>query len=283
MFWGLDAGAWGEQAGTMPNIGPQNVTPGTTAQTITQGYHDGTGSVDGDPNLATGNIRSGVTIFGVSGAWSVVDTSSGDAVAGDILTGKTAWVDGAEVTGTASIPAYPGAVPKTGQTATVPINPAPAGSDGDLELGTAWPNPRFTDHGDGTVTDNLTGLIWLKNAYVANTTRTWAQAFADVAELNASGTMNSNASGDESNGGSHQTDWRLPNVRELQSLIDYGNFGPALPTGHPFTNVQNTWYWSSSTYAGDTGVACLVNLSTGLVNGGGKTFGYLVWPVRGGQ
>ena len=36
-----------------------------------------------------------------------------------------------------------------------------AGDDGDLEGGVAWPNPRFADNGDGTITDNLTGLIWL--------------------------------------------------------------------------------------------------------------------------
>ncbi len=51
VFWGLDSGAWGEQAGTLPNVGQQNVTPGTTAQAITQGYHNGAGSVDGDANL----------------------------------------------------------------------------------------------------------------------------------------------------------------------------------------------------------------------------------------
>ncbi|UCE55232.1 MAG: hypothetical protein JSV31_07260 [Desulfobacterales bacterium] len=36
--------------------------------------------------------------------------------------------------------------------------------DGDLEKGIVWPVPRFTDNEDGTVTDNLTGLVWLKNA-----------------------------------------------------------------------------------------------------------------------
>jgi len=148
LFWGLDAGAWGEQGGTMPNIGQQNVTPGTASQAITQGYHDGTGSVAGDADLVTGNIRSGVSIFGVSGSSSVVDTSSGDAVAGDVLTGKKAWVNGSEITGTAK----PAPVPKTGQTTSYA-----SGDDGDLELGTAWPSPRFTDHGNGTVTDNLTG------------------------------------------------------------------------------------------------------------------------------
>jgi hypothetical protein len=100
VFWGLDAGAWGEQTGTLPNVEQQNVTPGTVAQTITQGVHDGTGEVAGDSDLVTGNIRAGVTIFGVSGAASVVDTSSGTAAAAHIFTGRKAWVNGVEVTGT---------------------------------------------------------------------------------------------------------------------------------------------------------------------------------------
>ena len=54
---------------------------------------------------------------------------------------------------------YPAPVHKTGQTTSYAT-----GDDGDLEKGVAWPNPRFTDNSDGTVTDNLTGLIWLKNA-----------------------------------------------------------------------------------------------------------------------
>ncbi len=52
-----------------------------------------------------------------------------------------------------------GGVLKTGQTTTFAT-----GDDGDYQAGVPVPNPRFTDNGDGTVTDNLTGLTWLKNA-----------------------------------------------------------------------------------------------------------------------
>ncbi len=48
-------------------------------------------------------------------------------------------------------------VAKTGQTISYA-----ASDDGDIKPGVPWPNPRFTDNGDGTVTDNLTKLIWLK-------------------------------------------------------------------------------------------------------------------------
>lgn len=53
------------------------------------------------------------------------------------------------------------------------------GQDGDHLAGVAWPSPRFTNNGDGTVTDNLTGLIWLTNADCFGT-RTWTQALADA-------------------------------------------------------------------------------------------------------
>ncbi len=179
------------------------------------------------------------------------------------------------------------------QALTVPLDPAPEGSDGDLQLGRAWPNPRFTDHANGTVTDNLTGLIWLKNADVANTTTNWAAARDWVVELNTNGTMNGNAAGDTSNGGSHQTDWRLPSVMELRSLIALQYANPALcntagtekwSEGNPFTGVQSGNYWSSATYASNTDNAWFMDLGFGVVYHGWKSIARrYVWPVRGGQ
>jgi len=89
-----------EITGTMANIGAQNVTPGIAPITITAGYHSGEGSVAGDTDLATGNIRAGVTIFGVEGDPNVVNTADANAVAGDMLADKTAYVGGSKVTGT---------------------------------------------------------------------------------------------------------------------------------------------------------------------------------------
>lgn len=57
--------AWNVAAVT--NIGQQTITPATTNQTITEGYHNGTGYVHGDADLVAGNIKDGVSIFGVSG------------------------------------------------------------------------------------------------------------------------------------------------------------------------------------------------------------------------
>jgi hypothetical protein len=149
--------------------------------------------------------------------------------------------------------------------------------------GVALPDPRFADNGNGTVTDNLTGLIWLKNANCPNATRTWQTALDDVAQLNTNGTMNGNNCGDTSNEGSHQTDWRLPNINELNSLVDFAHFNPSLPSGHPFTNVANSFYWSSSPYANYSDGAWGVNFGYGGDSYSGKSSSYYVRAVRSGQ
>lgn len=112
-----------------------------------------------------------------------------------------------------------------------------------MKRGVAWPNPRFTDNGDGTVTDNMTGLIWFENAGCAELTD-WSTAVWACSKL---GTGDCGL-----NDGSNAGDWRLPNVRELQSLVDYGNSVPALPAGHPFINVNSHYYWTGTTTPGDT-------------------------------
>lgn len=171
---------------------------------------------------------------------------------------------------------------------------AGSGQDADILAGTAWPEPRFTDNGDGTITDNLTGLIWLQNANCANGTtnwppgtRDWPTALADVADLNTVGTMNGNDCGDISNGGGHQTDWRLPNYKELLSLIDFAHYSPALPVSHPFTGVIAYDYWTSTTSSRNLSTAWEVDMWDGYTQANPKTtpdLGYTnyVWPVRGG-
>ena len=62
------------------------------------------------------------------------------------------------------------------------------------------------------------------------------------------------------------SDWRLPNVRELQSLIDYGRYYPALPLGHPFIGVQSLNYRSSTTHVGYADRAWFVYLYHGNVS-----------------
>ena len=189
-------------------------------------------------------------------------------------------------------------VEKTGQTKCYnvygdEIDCTDTGQDGDLQKGVAWPEPRFTDNEDGTVTDNLTGLIWLQNANCAKGTVNWYTAIDYAAELcdgciNCFGTASDCGLSDDSEAG----DWRLPNVKELQSLIHYGVRNPALPntagTGKwseddPFSGVVSSYYWSSTTYAGNPGLAWYVYLYRGYVHRGNKDNNFYVWPVRGGQ
>ena len=137
--------------------------------------------------------------------------------------------------------------------------------------------PRFTDNGDGTVTDNLTGLIWLKDANCF-LHETWFSALVVVSTL-ATGECGLSD-------GSVAASWRLPNVKELQSLIDFGQHSPALPPGHPFT--ADVWgfgtYWSSTTDAFGPYCAWIVSLFDGYAYGGmGKATAWQVWPVRGGR
>ena len=314
--------AWVDGAEVTGSIATQTLS--NANDTVAAGNYAATtlGAVDTD--LAVGNIRSGVTIFGVAGKTEVVDTTSGDAVAGEILLGKKAWVDGLERTGTIATQTLTDAnatvadgyyaattlgavdadlaagnirsgvtifgvagtvsagssagVPQTGQTSSVAI-----GDDGNLQKGVAWPNPRFTDNANGTVTDNLTGLIWLKDANCYGT-RSWAQALSDANAL-ASGSCSLID-------GSTAGQWRLPNLREMQSLVHYGFSNPAVPNtagtgqwtpGNPFTNVQSGDYWSSTASAGFASFAWLVTLSHGDVYNDDETGTFYMWPVRGGQ
>jgi Protein of unknown function (DUF1566) len=178
-----------------------------------------------------------------------------------------AWVGVWETPAVADAP-----VEQTGQTMSFA-----AGDDGAIQAGHPLPSPRFRDEGDGTVEDKLTDLIWLKDASCIGS-RIWADALGAVANLNA-GTDFSCA--DYSAG--TFADWCLPNIKELQSLIDFGNFNPALPSGHPFSGVQSTFYWSSTTHADNPDRAWFVVLLVGNTSVDNKDFlTNLVWPVRGG-
>jgi len=178
---------------------------------------------------------------------------------------------------------------KTGQTATYST-----GDDGNLQTGTAWPTPRFADNADGTATDNLTGLMWLKDANCFST-QSWSNALSKVADFNIHpGTYS--CSGYAASYG----DWRLPNRKELLSLIDRSRWNPALSAGHPFVNVQSASYWSNSgilaswstvggwssvggwsTVGGtSSGSAWAVSLYIGTADKLNTAYSYAVWPVR---
>ena len=146
--------------------------------------------------------------------------------------------------------------------------------DGELESGVSWPDPRFTDNLDGTISDNLTQLIWDKNANRFGK-RTWAQALCDCNNLADND--------DDLNDRSVPNDWRLANVNELQSLLDRGQYKPALPEGHPFSGVKSDRYWTSTTFTNVLTRVWEVDLSNGEVGSIKKNKRMYFWCVRNGQ
>jgi uncharacterized protein DUF1566 len=296
-YWSLQPASWGARTGTMPDFGAESLMPGTAPQPISLGYHNGLGEVAGDTDLVSGNIRAGVEIFGVAGDPNVVDTSSGDAVAGELVAGRRAWIDGAEITGSlasqvlspesSAVPAglYAGTTLEAvdsdlisanlragvtvfgiaGAPAVVDTSSGDAGAgeiasgrrawvDGVEVIGTAVPAIRFIVNGDGTVTDNHNGLVWLADASCAEIPRTdgdgravFADAVLGVAEL-ADGLCGLTD-------GSRRGDWRLPRDYELWSLVDPRLRSPSLADaagtgqwaeGDAFVGVMSSNYWTTT-------------------------------------
>ena len=100
-------GASGKITGNMPTQGAQTITPSTTDQTVASGkYLTGAITVLGDADLIGGNIKSGASIFGVSGSSMVLDTTiaSSAATAAYILSGYKAYANGSLITGNMNVP-----------------------------------------------------------------------------------------------------------------------------------------------------------------------------------
>ena len=170
--------------------------------------------------------------------------------------------------------AAPANLPETGQItctdATGAVIPcASTGQDGDLRVGVAWPEPRFIGGvGDkaACVTDRLTGLMWVRAP--DSSPMAWGASLAYANGLTLCGF----------------SDWRLPNIRELESLVNSAATNPAaFLNTHGFANVQASGYWSSSSYFEFANNAWIVSMFDGGVAANGKSNNYYVWPVRAGQ
>jgi uncharacterized protein DUF1566 len=188
-----------------------------------------------------------------------------------------------------------GRLPATGQTKCylsvedqggVPCGQAECkGQDGSYQAGCSFEG-RFVDNEDGTVTDNCTGLMWQKDTADVNGSGSieadpltgdglhWCEALAYCEDLSFAG----------------HHDWRLPNVRELQSIIDYGRWDPAID---PVFASLADFYWSSSSGASKPTYAWFIAFGDGGVYGSGAKDGtpdgappggykFFVRAVRGG-
>ena len=103
----------------------------------------------------------------------------------------------------------------------------------------------FIDNEDGTVTDTSTGLMWQQATAPGG--YTWQQAlfYCENLILNNDGEW---TSGTANASGARYDDWRLPNINELHSIIDFTRCYPSIDTEY-FPNTQSSYYWTSTTWA----------------------------------
>jgi hypothetical protein len=172
-------------------------------------------------------------------------------------------------------------VARTGETT---CNNSSERNDGCLQKGVESPSPRFTDNNDGTVKDNLTRLVWMKNMSCwEQQSMHGALPLCNNLELGNCGVLDNSVKGE----------WRLPNRNELLSLVDIETSnGHTLSDGHPFINYCGgppmpgfpcgDRYWSSSTAMYNFGApAYYVHLGDGTSGYDSKAAAfYGVWCVR---
>jgi hypothetical protein len=203
------------------------------------------GDYNGDGTEDFGLFRSSAGLWAVSGITRVYFGSDFDTA---IAPGK------ASVRG----------LLRTGQTFS-----EQTGDDGYLQKGKAL---SYTDNGDGTITDNATGLMWAKDGNGAGCNfgnfTDWSSA------VNWAGTL-------EWPVVPHYRDWRLPNRRELESLVDAGTNSPAI--NPVFINTKLGYYWSSTSRNNNPTGAWVVDFGDGGVVINDKTGNYCVRAVRGGR
>ena len=174
-----------------------------------------------------------------------------------------------------SSPVHSGTIelPQTGQTlcynslgAIIPC--LGTGQDGDILAGIAWPDPRFEIVNLACIVDNLTGLMWARDtsALAAN----WQQGVVNLPSTYFACGLDG---------------WRIPNVNELQSLINAeqpDNASWLALRGFIFPFSAELPYWTSTSSADDPTLnAWVVDMVDGSVFPDNKGFTYLLWPVRG--
>ncbi|MBV5307888.1 DUF1566 domain-containing protein [Chromatium okenii] len=133
----------------------------------------------------------------------------------------------------------------------------------------------FVDNADGTVTQSNTGLMWAKCSEGQNGTN----CIGDAKTMNWSAAL---TAANNSNLGGYD-DWRLPNIKELQALVDYSRYVTAIDTDY-FPNTPNgdySWYWSGS--PNNAGSAWFVHFSYGYASYLNRNEYSHVRLMRGGQ
>jgi hypothetical protein len=270
------------------NLGP-SASPDSTGYTLTQIY-------EAIPTIDASKVLSGTTYLGITGTIADregdnVSTAQTAGTAVSYFTAPTGFYDGDDrvsatdaeivalddnlvadnikdtveifgVTGTYAGSGGSYSFPATGQTISYRAN-----DDGDLEAGAVL---SYTDNGDGTTTDNNTSLMWAQDGNGTGCNNgvavTWENAIDYCANLTFAG----------------YSDWYLPNIKELISLVKYDASISAPYIDHTyFPNTQSNLYWSSTTHPFNTTYALNVYFSNGDVDFYNKTGSKYVRCVRG--
>lgn len=149
----------------------------------------------------------------------------------------------------------------------------PAGQDGDYSPTPS--EPRYTVYNpveiSSVTADNRTGLMWVTRPATDagfNGPQTWENAITSC-----TATLNGLAY-------AGYPDWRLPNARELISIVDYGTYGPSIDAT-AFPGTRNNNYWTSTTKTSTT-YAWVVSFGSGQIANTLKSASNYTWCVRGG-
>jgi hypothetical protein len=191
--------------------------------------------------------------------------------------------------------ALPGCFPTL---ATGQVTSYGSGSDGDLQTGAGR---SFTDNGDGTITDDTTGLMWEKKSddgsiHDKDDTYTWGMTSPPYT-MNGTMVTTFLAALNAGGGFAGHTDWRIPNANELESIRNLENVGPATyaafntacAVGCVVTTCSCTMmgavsnYWTSTTYQYDFYEAWTLTFLDGQLYENRKDTSGYVRAVRGGS
>lgn len=247
----------------------------------------------GESNLASWLLTQGFSQVQASTYWASTSWNSlpSSAWVMNLLDGYLLRLDKTDLTlfshvwpvrdGALSDP--PVRLAKTGQTSCYDATGiasvcANTGQDGELQKGLAWPTSRFTINIDNSRSDNLTTLIWAPHGNLLMNRDpgfdsngaidgwvSWQNALDYITRLNNEQYLG-------------HSDWRMPNIHELQSLMHAG--AANWLAGEGFQSVQAN-YWTSTSRKATPGFAWVFNLLNGIP-AADKTTNYAVWPVRSG-
>lgn len=218
-------------------------------------FADGSGAfLDGTPNVYFRASTNSPILLGTNQIVRMIITKTGEVGIGTTDPGEKLEVAGnIEVSGAGNGVKFPDGTVQTTAAAPTWHQILPAADRFKLVM-----------NSNAAVLDKETGLVWEKSP--DTTKRTWTFACTYCYQRQVGG----------------RKGWRLPTIEELASLVDTSQSNPALPEGHPFTNVQSNDYWSSTTNARYSSYAWFVYFGSGNVYSSGKGYDYYVWCVRGG-